>query len=399
MWNTIVFGIFILFFTSIIILTLIDYNKKRCLKGSPFISVIVPTYHDSDTLASTIESIYLSYNREKIELIVVDDNSDNKTEQILNSLRQVYKFRIIHNRVNLGKVKSINNAFGYTKGEIILVVDSDTQLNKKAVTDMLSRLESDSVGATSCRYKPINRGFLARMQEIEYGMISLLQTAYNTKSTISLWGGCMAFKREAFENVQMLSENALIEDMDLALKLGKSGWRVEEASSFVFSAVPVHLKDWFKQKIRWGAGGMQNVIKHFPFFIFHPIFLLFTTTYTLLTISFAIAMTNNILFFENMLKLFHYFRQIGFSILTSFGLMKLTEGLTLFKEVMLYFLYPLFSIPYVIINMSHRKEWYKLFLVIPFYLAYFPVFISVGFMSYIYGIYKFFKLRSSGRAW
>jgi len=33
----------------------------------------------------------------------------------------------------------------------------------------------------------------------------------------------MAFKRDAFENVQMLSENALIEDMDLALKLGKSG--------------------------------------------------------------------------------------------------------------------------------------------------------------------------------
>ncbi|MCD6122355.1 MAG: glycosyltransferase family 2 protein [Spirochaetales bacterium] len=399
MWNTIVFSIFILFFIFIIILTLIDYRKKRVLKSKPYISVIVPTYNDENTLKNTIKSIFRSYDNSRLELIVINDNSSDGTTEILKGLKKTYNFRLINNKVNMGKVKSINNAFPYTKGEIIFVIDSDTVLNRKAVLDMLSRLEYDSVGATSCRYKPINSGFLARMQEIEYGMISILQTAYNSKSTLSLWGGCMAFKRDAFEDVQMLSENALIEDMDLALKLGKSGWKVEEASSFVFSTVPTNLKTWFRQKIRWGAGGMQNVIKHFSFFIFHPIFLIFTITYTFLTISFVIAMAHNILFFENMLKLFHYFRQIGFSIATSFGLMKVSEGFNLFKEIMIYFLYPLFSIPYVIINMSGKREWYKILLVIPFSLIYFPVFISVGFMSYIYGIYKFFVLRNSERAW
>ncbi|RKX82371.1 MAG: hypothetical protein DRP57_10025 [Spirochaetes bacterium] len=63
-------------------------------------------------------------------------------------------------------------------------------------------------------------------------------------------------------------------------------------------------------------------------------------------------MAHNILFFENMLKLFRYFRQIGFSIATSFGLMKVSERFNLFKEIMIYFLYPLFPIAYVIINMS-----------------------------------------------
>ena len=399
MWNTVVFSIFILFFISIIILTLIDYRKKRVLNIKPYISVIIPTYNDAQTLKDTIDSIFQSYDNSRLELIVVNDSSSDSTTEILKKLKEKYDFRVINNKVNIGKVKSINNAFHHTKGGILLVIDSDTVLNRKAVLDMLSRLEHDSVGATSCRYKPVNNGFLARMQEVEYGMISIIQTAYNTKSTLSLWGGCMAFKREAFENVQMLSENALIEDMDLALKLGKSGWRVEEASSFVFSTVPTKLNTWFKQKIRWGAGGMQNVIKHFSFFIFHPIFLLFTITYTLLTISFVIAMTHNILFFENMLKLFRYFRQIGFSIFTSFGLMKVSEGFNLFKEIMIYFLYPLFSIPYVVVNMSGKREWYKILLVIPFSLIYFPIFISVGFMSYIYGIYKFFVLRDSKRAW
>ncbi|GEM_PF-555791 len=398
-WNTIVFTIFILFFTFIIIVALADYRKKRKIEKKPLVSIIVPTYNDAGTLGKTIESVFDSYDNNLIDLIVVNDGSDSETDRILKDYRTRFSFKVIKNEKNIGKVRSINRAFDLTKGNIILVLDSDTILNSKAMEDMLSRLQEEHVGATSCRYKPINRGFLARMQEIEYGMISLIQTAYNAKTTMSLWGGCMAFKRKAFTEVSMLTEHALIEDMDLALKLGRSGWKVEEASSFVYSSVPTKLKEWFLQKLRWGAGGIQNVLRHFPFFIFHPVFLFFTFTYTLLTVSFAIALFHNILFFENMFRLFRYFRDLGYSVITTFGLMKLTAGFHLFKAIFIYLLYPVFSIPYALINMESKREWYKVLLVIPFSAVYFPIFLVVAIISYAMGIYKFFTLKEGQRAW
>ena len=77
-------------------------------------------------------SIFRSYDNSRLELIVINDNSSDSTAEILKGLKKTYNFRFIDNKVNMGKVKSINS------------------------------------------------GFLARMLEIEYGMISILQTAYNS---------------------------------------------------------------------------------------------------------------------------------------------------------------------------------------------------------------------------
>ena len=398
--TTITFLVFIVTFIYVVTSTIIDYSKKRKKTKNPFVSFIIPTYNDCRYIEKTIKGIYDSYEKKYFEMVIINDCSTDGTLDVLKRLRKSYEFRLICNRNNLGKSKSINNAFNHTKGEIVFIVDSDTILNKKAMDDVLVRLEDKKVGAVSCRYRPINKGFWAKMQLIEYGMLSNMQTAYNPFSTLSLWGGCMAVKRSVFAKAGMFSPNALSEDMDMALKIGELGLKAQECKFAVYTLVPENPKTMYKQKIRWSSGAMQNYIKHFRFFINHPIAPVFMITYAALTILFIIALINNISHFGNFIILFESFRETSRSIVTAWGLTKLKLGMGLTQTLAVYIIYPLFSLPYLIINYPHlNKKLHAVLLIIPYSIIYFPIYSIVNLIGFGIAIKKYKTLRREKRAW
>jgi len=100
----------------------------------PSISIVIPTYNSERTLAQCLESIARQdYPREKIEIIIADGGSRDKTLEIAK------KFgvdRILHNRLRTGEA---GKAVGVeaAKNEIILLQDSDNILNER---DWLRRM-------------------------------------------------------------------------------------------------------------------------------------------------------------------------------------------------------------------------------------------------------------------
>ena len=116
-----ILALFILNF--IIFLIILDFNKSRKNLKEPLITFLVPCYNGEKTLKCCIESIYNSYNPNKIELFVIDDHSIDNTTNILKILQKQFKFKIITNNRNLGKTKSINSTWRKAKGELIWIVD------------------------------------------------------------------------------------------------------------------------------------------------------------------------------------------------------------------------------------------------------------------------------------
>ena len=55
-------------------------------------------------------SLFQVYPKQKIELIIVNDCSPDNTKEVLKKLQKKYKFTIINNPKNLGKVQSVNKA-------------------------------------------------------------------------------------------------------------------------------------------------------------------------------------------------------------------------------------------------------------------------------------------------
>ncbi len=390
------FGYIRLFITiglSITILWLCykDYSKKSKKNTKiPPISYIIPCYNDWNTIQNTIKSIYQSHPDNNFQLIVVNDNSkDNSKEQIQN-LQSEYNFEFIDQKENTWKAVALNNTIKYTKNEIIVFIDADSLLTRKALDDMIKRLSNEKwVVAVTCAYKPINKGFLAFMQHIEYNMGKFCLWSYNANSSaMCMRWWCISIKKDAFIQAWMFSKNALSEDMDLALKLREHWHRVQQSFIQVATDVPHDRKTRYKQKIRWSSGGMQALITHFKTRIKNPMFVIFSIVFYITIGIWTYYLIINTILFGNFIDfcidLFH---------ITTFtkwmNIIHLIYWENAVSNTIKWLWYTLFTLPYVIPTIRKKSEIWKIFAIIPYSIIYMPIQWIVRIIWSLYGIYKY----------
>jgi biofilm PGA synthesis N-glycosyltransferase PgaC len=383
----------------IFILAYLDKRKKRHLVSHPFISFILPCYNDAKDVEDAVKSIYQSYDN--FELFIINDKSTDNSLDILTELQKKYKFTLINNKENLGKSKSINLTVPKTKGEIIFGVDSDVVLTKEAVKEILTRFDSDKkVAAVSCPYKPKNTGFLASMQDIEYMQIKMVKYSQNPFSVLGAWGGCLAVKRKPFLEVGMFSENALVEDMDLALKLTKKGYRVEQSSVSVKSDVPSTFKAWFKQKIRWNSGGTQCFLTYPKLYLKNPIVLLFGFSNLLLIITLAFFFYKYLFSFYTIAETVLSFAHPLKSSVTFLEYLYAVDKTIILHTIFVKLGFMIFVLPYLIMLIKSPKDSYKIIYIIPYTIIYGQLSTIVYISGWFAGIKKYFELKNSNkRAW
>ncbi len=110
------------------------------------VSVIIPVYNVEKYLKRCLDSVLnQSFPKEQYEIICVNDNSSDRSGDILEKYAQKYpdRLRILDNKENRGQGISRDRALLEAKGEYILYIDSDDYLKKdyisvyyKAVSDI-----------------------------------------------------------------------------------------------------------------------------------------------------------------------------------------------------------------------------------------------------------------------
>ena len=104
------------------------------------VSIIIVNHNGRDLLKKALDSIYKTENAGKYEMIVVDNNS---TDDSIDFIKRNYKaVRIIKNDINLGYV-GINSALPYCKGNYILFLNNDMEIDKNCIGNMVKAIESD----------------------------------------------------------------------------------------------------------------------------------------------------------------------------------------------------------------------------------------------------------------
>ena len=91
----------------------------------PKVSIIIPTYNRSPFLGSAIESA-VNQRFEDFEIIVVDDNSTDNSEEAVRSFRDK-RIRYIRHEKNMGVSAARNTAIRASKGEYIAFLDDDDE--------------------------------------------------------------------------------------------------------------------------------------------------------------------------------------------------------------------------------------------------------------------------------
>ena len=108
----------------------VTMNCKTEIPAHPLVSVVLPTFNRAWTLKDAVESV-LSQDYPYIELIVVDDGSDDDTPALLDE----YKDKLIVLKQGNSGVSAARNAgIKNSKGEFIALLDSDDAWDKRKIS-------------------------------------------------------------------------------------------------------------------------------------------------------------------------------------------------------------------------------------------------------------------------
>lgn len=71
------------------------------------------------------------------------------------------------------------------------------------------------------------------------------------------------YKREVFDKIGVFDETNITEDMEMALRMQKAGWKLRTYhSAIAYTEVPTTLGSLFRQRLRWFRGGLMNLLKY-----------------------------------------------------------------------------------------------------------------------------------------
>ena len=138
----------------------------------PKISVLIPMHNEEQVLQYVLEALLkCDYDRDRMEIIPINDNSTDRTKELLDEYHEKYEFiRPIHRDCpNRGKPAGLNDAMEVATGDIIIVFDADY----RPATDMLKQLAvaffDPEVGAVMGRVIPYNanKNLLTRLINLE----------------------------------------------------------------------------------------------------------------------------------------------------------------------------------------------------------------------------------------
>jgi len=377
----------------------LDRRRRRAAALPCPVSVIVPCFNDGETVGDTLRSVFASWPEQLLEVVVIDDASTDDSSRRILDVARAFPIRVVSNTVNTGKSESLNRAVRAARHDLVLCLDADTLLTEEALRDMINRLVHDTrVGAVSCPYKPVNRGFLPAMQAIEYSMMRLGQGAGNLFSALALWGGCLMTRRAAFDEAGGFSRHAITEDVDLAFKLNRAGWRVEQSFVFVCTHVPTTWRVWLRQKMRWTSGGFQCVFAYPGVLLRNPVQMTFICTYAVLAMLCLYgAASEDSLFSIGRSLAGLWMHDVPFGALLDF--MRLTHGADLVIRLVAGLGLNLVSLVYVIPTISRMREALRLALVLPFSMAYLPLYILVSMLGLGFWFTTLRRTPEGARAW
>jgi len=106
-------------------------------KISPQLSVVIPVYNEEATIVSVIEKLLDVLQDFSLEILVVDDGSQDGTAEQIRSFEQHKEIRPLFHVVNQGKGAALRSAFAQTRGQIIVVQDADLEYDPRDIPGLI----------------------------------------------------------------------------------------------------------------------------------------------------------------------------------------------------------------------------------------------------------------------
>jgi len=232
----------------------------------PPVSVLIAAYNEDKVIRATLEAVLKTSYPGPIEVVVVDDGSQDRTAEIITAMMASDPRIRLLRQVNLGKAMALRNGLATIANEIVVSLDADTQFTPETIGALVRPFVDPTVGAVSGRARVGNaKTLFARFQSLEYTCgFNLDRRAYHQLNCITVVPGAVsAFRLAAIRAAGGISTDTLAEDTDLTLSLHKCGYKIcYTALAVAWTEAPETVGAFAKQRFRWAFGTLQCLWKH-----------------------------------------------------------------------------------------------------------------------------------------
>lgn len=233
------------------------------------VSVIIVTWNSEKEISNCLSSL-----SENLEIIVVDNSSQDRTREIIK--KRFRKVKLLENPSNLGFAKANNQGINIAKGDYILLLNPDTIVSPGSIEGMLKFMEThpdvgvigpkllnpDGSIQPSCREFPSYKNILLELTGIPriFPKISLWKMGYfnhnDLRDVDQPMGACLLVRRQALREAGLLDESfpIFMNDVDLCYRVKKRGWGIV----FFPEAEVFHLRGKSTGRLR----GKKIIIAH-----------------------------------------------------------------------------------------------------------------------------------------
>ncbi|MDD5152685.1 MAG: glycosyltransferase [Candidatus Pacebacteria bacterium] len=240
--------------------------KKTKLSYYPSTTIIIPCWNEEKTVGATIRSVLnLNYPKNKLNIVVVDDGSTDKTAEVAESFTKNPQITLIK-KENGGKDTALNTAIATIKTELIGCLDADSFVDKDALTEIARAFNGDPLlmAATPMLIIHEPKTIIQKMQKTEYHLGAFLKRMLSSSDGLNVTPGPLSiFRKEVFEKIGLYKKAHNVEDMEFALRMQANHMRIRNIhTAHVYTSGPKTLYRLYKQRLRWTYGTMKNTIDY-----------------------------------------------------------------------------------------------------------------------------------------
>ena len=242
------------------------------------VSIVIVTHNSESTITFCLESVLKSSLFPNIEIIIIDNNSRDRTKYFINTFDA--EIRLIENNLNVGFSKACNQGAKIANSDVLLFLNPDCMIEEQVVERMLdSLLQMENAGAIgpllidgSGNVLPESAREIPNFKSGIFQYLNInpkFQTGYHKEIASKelaeapiLSGACLIIKKEIFELVSGFDERYFMygEDIDLSVDLLEKGYH----NFCLTTAKVLHFKGESTNKYKWSYHwNFNNAIRRY----------------------------------------------------------------------------------------------------------------------------------------
>lgn len=238
----------------------------------PLVDVVVAARDEQAVIARLVATIAgLRWPEGHLRLWVVDDGSEDRTPELLESLQRRYPLLTVLRRprnAGGGKSAALNLVLQRLEGRWMLVLDADAVLPPDLLERLIPQAERGGWAGLQLRKAVVNAdaNWLTRAQAMEMALDALVQEGRLADGGVAeLRGNGQLLLRESLVACGGFNELTVTDDLDLSFRLLLHGQPIGLLwDPPVQEEAVLRLPALWRQRQRWAEGGLQRFFDYWP---------------------------------------------------------------------------------------------------------------------------------------